>query len=112
MKRSVIFLSILILLLAAAVLSEYFYSVALENKAQSIIQDDSQNTHVRLSELMQDKKALNKLFFPKSKTERIINEINKLKIYEQNDDGTQVLVQKENLRYLIKGLCRFNEKGT
>lgn len=116
MKRSVIFLIILTALLLTAIASEYFYSKDLKQKANIIIRDyseaDSEAEYNecadKLYELIDHRQFINRLFYSKDLTDKILSEIEKMRHLSGGDNMADAKAQLEGVKFLFGSLYRFN----
>ena len=116
MKRSIIFLIILTILLSTAIAAEYFYSKSLKNEANEIIKKyenaDSEQEYGecadKLCELIDHRQFVNRLFYSKDLTDKILSEIEKMRHLSRGDNIADAKAQLENVKYLFKSLYRFN----
>lgn len=116
MKRSIIFLIILVALLLTAVTAEYLYSKSLKHKANDIISEysdaDSEKEYDecadRLHELIDHRQFINRLFYSKDLTDKIMSEIEKMRHLSGGDNIADAKAQLESVKYLFGSLYRFN----
>lgn len=116
MKRSIIFLCILVTLLIAAVSTEYIYCKSISQKASEMLEkfDGAQSTDdyyayaLLLRKFTQSNKKTNEIFFSKDLTDKLLCETDKLLHIAQGGSISEARVQLENIRFLFKSIYRFN----
>lgn len=116
MKRSIIFLSILVTLMAGAIASEYFYSKSLKSEAKSVIEEyrdaDSyeafEQCAKKLKDIVDHRKVINMLFYSRDITQKMLSEIEKMNLLASGDNIADASAQLESVKYLFDSIYRFN----
>lgn len=113
MKRAIVFLTVLCLVLVVIVSAEYFYSKDLKKHTNGIISVCEQNGNFTecakdLSEIMNDRKVINRLFYSRDTASRILSEIKKLEVFAKGEQTVDAKAQLESIKLLFKTLYRFN----
>jgi len=109
-KRNIVFIVVLLCLLTAIVSAEKIYTSNFKKVTDDIInKNDYLNCAQKLCEVMEKRKIVNRLFYSKDITHQIINEAKKLEVYATQNELSDAKASVENIRFLLKSLCRFNE---
>ena len=115
MKRSIIFLIALCLFLSIIVISEFLYTRNFKEKTNEIIKSCEQNDNFvacakRLDDIMSKRKFVNRLFYSRNTAKQIESEIEKLKVYANENEISDANAQLKNIKFLYNTLYRFNAK--
>ena len=115
MKRNIIFIIILLVLLSAIITAEKVYTNNFKKAINDVIErcsgarDEFISCAETIDKIMSKRKPYNKLFYSKDVTHRIINEVEKLKVYAVANELSDAQASVENIRFLLKSMLRFNE---
>ena len=110
MKRSIIILSVLVVFIAAGVISEIVYAKLLTDKLKESIEvckktddfNELSQVSSELEEYLTSKEKINRIFFTRKFIERLQTEVSNMEVYAKARDGVSFKASLKRLQLHVE----------